>query len=265
MKFNQLAVAFIASSGKIASVGASAIDEYTLVGDGHCLPAGSIGTTNTHFGHAAGNIYLGAAGRQITTTDVTLCAQHCQDEDNIEGQVGFDITSYCYCRYTAGTGPQGITSDDGMSYKQPGSFGPIAGSDNNPSWAKCYIRNGFTGDAYGYVGDEYTFFGNGHCTAGAGSTAHFGHIANILANCPNVQTCATHCQSLNNVEGQVGFDINPGKTCYCRYTAGTGPESATSETGMSYKPGTTGQVAGLAQPSPDHICYSRNGFGQVSI
>ena len=245
MKFNQLAVALIASSGKIASVVASAIAEYTFVGNGHCLPAG----TTAHFGHAAGN---------TQTSDVNTCAEKCRNENNIEGQVGFDFNSWnmCYCRYTAGTGPQGITSDAGCSYKQPGSFGPIAGSDVN---GKCYRRNGFTSDAYGYVGDEYAFFGNGHCTP-AGSSTHFSHVSTTI-NTPSVQICANHCRSLNNIEGQVGFDMNTGNTCYCRYTAGTGIQGD-STAGMSHLTGVVGPVGGTDGTGK---CYRRIAFGQVSI
>lgn len=124
-------------------------------------------------------------------------------------------------------------------------------------------------DENGYVGTEYAFVGNGHCIP-ADSTTHYGHAANTILT-GSVQTCATHCQSFNNIDGQVGFDMytNPNDgnvSCSCRYTAGTGPEGDTGDPttdGMSYTSSSAGPVAGTDNDS-NAICYKRNAFGQVS-
>ena len=147
--------------------------------------------------------------------------------------------------------------------------GPVAGIDPNAAGSdrKCYRRNGFTSDTYGYIGDEYTFVGNGYCLP-AGSTIRYSHILhdNLLGlaykNTTSVQICANQCRSQNNIEGQVGFDVNA-TTCFCRYTAGTGTESATSTEGMGSVTPATGTVAGT--DSGNAKCYRRIAFvAQVS-
>ena len=263
MKFNQLVVALVAYSGRIASTSAADANgytgtEYTFVGSGYCTPA-LPSTGHPHYGHIS-------HADQIHTSDPNVCAAHCQSQpNNIEGQIGFDIyypSNYCYCRYTAGTGSESIYSTAGMDWLTPAA-GPVGGADGNGG-AKCYRRNGFTSDAYGYIGDEYTFVGNGHCLS-AGSTSHYSHpLQADLIQTTNVQVCANHCRSQNNIEGQVGFDLN-GSNCYCRYTTGTGVESATSTDGMGSVTPAAGPIAGTDGASSNHRCYRRNAFGQVSI
>ena len=89
MKFNQLVVALVAYSGRIASTSAADANgytgtEYTFVGSGYCTPA-LPSTGHPHYGHIS-------HADQIHTSDPNVCAAHCQSQpNNIEGQIGFDM------------------------------------------------------------------------------------------------------------------------------------------------------------------------------
>ena len=120
MKFNQLAVALIAYSGKIASVSAQDANGYT--GSAYTLyaPAGTCkdgSSNNGGFGRHYNHIKMPSC---LRFNSVDECATFCQSQNNIDGHVGFvywidpnpDPTKpsdRCTCRYTICTGPSGPT------------------------------------------------------------------------------------------------------------------------------------------------------------
>jgi len=144
-------------------------------------------------------------------------------------------------------------------------------------------------DANGYSGSDYTFVGAGYCTP-AGSDALCPATGNTHYNTADsdmcssaywaagsctsttqvasytLNACADHCQSIGNLEGQVGFDMDDW-SCLCRYTDGTGPVSTTTEEGLDYSNSdSSGAIAGAdgcTWLTP--LCYRRNAFGQVSM
>ncbi|EJK50416.1 hypothetical protein THAOC_30617 [Thalassiosira oceanica] len=124
------------------------------------------------------------------------------------------------------------------------------------------FASGGAADVNGYTGSEYTFVDFGYCIPELGSNSHY-NMAPPLEGQYSVDECAAHCQSFNNIEGHVGFEITLSQ-CYCRYTDGTGPESATTEEGITYE-SITGSVGAISAETdgnnPIIKCYRHNAFG----
>lgn len=271
MKFVAV-VALLASS--IASASAADFNGYTgsdysFVGFGHCLQAiPSSRDPALGYGHSA------PLEKSLVTMDE--CAAHCQSADNLDGHVGFDTThNQCLCRYTDGTGPVSATTEEGLT-SDTGAAGAIGGTNGATNHNFCYRYNAYGGAYFGaYTGSDFTLAGQGYCIP-EGSTGHYSHGTPWAPPAQfTMDECAAYCLGLNNIEGLpsitntvglVAMEVDSnGKRCLCRYTDGTGPQSADSEDGITYNTPASGPVAGT-DGRTYAICWTYNwAFGQVSM
>ncbi|EJK56125.1 hypothetical protein THAOC_24043, partial [Thalassiosira oceanica] len=247
MKFPVLVFTLFASS--VASASAADINgytgsDYTFVGDGHCWDG---------FDNAYSNAT--PLPRPFTLDE---CATYCQSFSSLDGQVGFDTNpAHCFCRYTDGSGPVSATTEEGLSWNTDAA-GAIRGTDGaSPTNQNiCYRRNGFGGAYIGaYTGSDFTFKGQGYC-APEGSTTRYSHATPLGFPGVTMDECAAHCLGFPNTEGLVGMEGRSGD-CLCLYIDGTGPESATTEAGISYNTAASGPVGGT-DGSTDALCWTYN-------
>ncbi|EJK51770.1 hypothetical protein THAOC_29030, partial [Thalassiosira oceanica] len=92
-----------------------------------------------------------------------------------------------------------------------------------------------------------------------GIPTHGGDWSHNAATLPapfTMDECAAYCLGFPNTEGLVAMEGRIGD-CLCRYTDGTGPESATSEAGLSYNSDASGPVGGTTG-STVAICWTYN-------
>ena len=210
------------------------------------------------------------------------CAAHCQSFSDLTGHVGFDTNGgACMCRYSVGTGPVSFTSTEGLAYSTHamGGYdkgaGAIGGADGATNQNLCYRHNAFGGAYIGldaYTGSDFTLLGQGHCAPQGSTTSYLDyrswdfHYSHGPALYPpySMDDCAAFCLGFPNTEGLVGVETRA-SDCFCRYTDGTGPESATTEEGLLYNTDTSGPV-GRTDGSPWVFCWAYNwALGNVSV